>query len=136
MLDNKTQRHAKQRLLIRPALRPIHSGLAFLLRGGRVTRHLSQVRGFYKLRGFYERFLPGGFLVRTKFDDDLAFDLDLRDNLGLFLWHFPNNYEKEEIEAFCSFVTPGCTVLDVGANIGLYTLLAAKRGASVFAVEA
>lgn len=116
--------------------RGVHAGLAFLLRAGRVTRHLPRVKGFYKLRGFYERFLPQGFLIRTKFDNDLVFDLDLRDNVGLFLWHFPECYEKEEIEAFCSFVTPGCTVLDVGANIGLYSLLAAKRGARVFAVEA
>jgi len=136
MQDRKTHRHAKQRLPITPAFRPGLAALTFLLRAGRVTRHLPRVRGFYKLRRFYEQFLPQGFMVRATFDQDLIFDLDLRDNLGLFLWHFPNRYEKEEIEAFCSLVTPGCTVLDVGANIGLYTLLAAKRGASVFAVEA
>jgi FkbM family methyltransferase len=110
--------------------------LAFMLRAGRITRLLPRVRGFYKLRNFYQRHLPQGFLARTKFDGDLILDLDLRDNFGLSLWHYPAFYETEEIAAFCSFVKPGCTVLDVGANVGLYTLLAAKRGARVFAIEA
>jgi FkbM family methyltransferase len=123
-----------------PTLRTSNSAvdtcLAFMLRAGRITRLLPRVRGFYKLRNFYQRHLPQGFLARTKFDGDLILDLDLRDNLGLFLWHYPSFYEKEEIESFCSLVTPGCIVLDVGANVGLYTLLAAKRGARVFAIEA
>jgi FkbM family methyltransferase len=136
MSENRTYRQTTQSFLMTSTPSPGNTGLAFLLRAGRVTRHLPRVRGFYKLRGLYERFLPQGFRVRTKFDGDLVFDLELTDNVGLFLWHFPKYYEREEIEAFCSFVTPGCTVLDVGANIGLYSLLAAKRGARVFAVEA
>jgi FkbM family methyltransferase len=113
-----------------------YAGLTLLLQAGRITRFLPREKGFYKLRNFYQRFLPKGFLVRKKFDGDLVLDLDLRDNLGLYLWHYPDLYEKKEIEAFCSFITPGCVVLDVGANVGLYTLLAAKRGARVFAIEA
>ena len=31
-------------------------------------------------------------------------------------------YERQEIEQLCSFIRPGDCVLDVGANIGLYTL--------------
>lgn len=114
----------------------VRAGLTLLLRAGRLTRLLPRVRAFYKLRGLYQKVLPDDFLVRTKFDGDLLFDLDLRHNLGLFLWHYPDFYEKEEIEAFCAIVTPGCVVLDVGANVGLYTVLAAKRGAKVFAIEA
>ena len=37
-----------------------------------------------------------------------------------------------------AFLKPGMTVLDVGANIGLYSILAAKRvgpGGSVWAFE-
>ncbi len=113
-----------------------HTGLTMLLRAGRITRFLPREKGFYKLRSFYQRFLPEGFRVRKKIDGDLLLDLDLSDNLGLYLWHYPDLYEKREIEIFCSFVTPGCVVLDVGANVGLYTLLAAKRGARVFAIEA
>lgn len=67
-----------------------HAGLKLLLRAGRITRLLPRVRGFYKLRGFYQRTLPKNFLVRTKFDRDLKLDLHLTDNLGLFLWHYPD----------------------------------------------
>jgi FkbM family methyltransferase len=114
----------------------IHAGLTLLLRAGRITRFFPREKGFYQLRTFYQRFLPQGFLIRTAFDGDLVLDLDLKDNLGLYLWHFPDHYEKKEIAKFCSFITAGCVVLDLGANVGLYTILAAKRGAQVFAIEA
>lgn len=116
--------------------RLIRAGLTSFLYAGRVTRLLPRVRGFYKLRTFYQKILPHDFLARAKLDEDLFLDLKLTGNLGLFFWHYPDFYEKEEIEAFCALVRPGCTVLDVGANVGLYTLLAAKRGAHVFAIEA
>lgn len=32
------------------------------------------------------------------------------------------SYEKAEIETLCSYIVPGDLVLDIGANIGLYTL--------------
>lgn len=36
-------------------------------------------------------------------------------------------YERSELEFFQSVCRPGMTFLDVGANIGFYTALAAKR---------
>jgi len=85
----------------------------------------------------YRRVIPPDLLLRIKdIDRDLIFDVNVRGNMGLYLWHYPELFEKEERALFCSFITPGCTVLDVGANIGFYTLLAAKRGARVFSVEA
>jgi FkbM family methyltransferase len=113
-----------------------HAGWTLLLRVGRITTLLPRIRGFYKLRSFYQKFLPEGFLMRAPFDGDLVLDLDPRDNVGLYLWHYPDFFEKEEIAAFCASITTDCVVLDVGANIGLYTMLAAKRGAKVFAIEA
>jgi FkbM family methyltransferase len=109
--------------------------LTLVLRAGRITRFLPTPKGFFKLQRLYRRFLPAGFLVRTKLEGSLIFDLDLKDDLGLYLWNYPDFYEKEEIEAFCSFIRPESVVLDVGANFGLYTVLAAKRGARVFAIE-
>ncbi|WP_207477501.1 FkbM family methyltransferase [Arenibaculum pallidiluteum] len=47
-------------------------------------------------------------------------------------------WEPQETLAFCNAVQPGMTVVDIGANIGYYTILAAARvGASgrVFAFE-
>src|ERR1051326_8954315 len=120
----------------RAASRLGHAGLSLLLTPGRMTRVLPREKGFYKLRGLYQHVLPDGFLVRTRLDGDLLFDVNLKDNLGVYLWHYPHRYEKTEIKAFCSFIGPGSVVLDVGANFGLYTLLAAKRGAHVFSIEA
>src|SRR5215470_4454754 len=122
-------------VLRKAALSASQACLTLVLRAGRITRLFPRPKGFFKLQRLYRRFLPAGFLVRTKLDGSLIFDLDLRDDLGLYLWNYPDFYEKEEIEAFCSFIKPGSVVLDVGANFGLYTVLAAKRGAQVFAIE-
>lgn len=70
------------------------------------------------------------------FDGDLRMDVDVRDTSGMNLWHRPMFFDKHERSLFCNAITPGSVVLDVGANIGIYTLLAAKRGARVFAIEA
>ncbi|HEY2115422.1 MAG TPA: FkbM family methyltransferase [Candidatus Angelobacter sp.] len=113
------------------------AALSFLLRMGRVTRFSPSWRGVESLTELYRRIIPEDFLLRIKnIDGDLTFDVNLRGNMGLYLWHYPELFEKEEREMFCLSITPGCTVLDVGANIGFYTLLAAKRGARVFSIEA
>lgn len=109
-----------------------------LLRQGRITRHLPYVRGLGLLRSFYERVLPDGEMqLRVEdFDGDLTLEVDVRETIGINVWHRPAFFEKNERALFCAAITPGCTVLDVGANVGIYTLLAAKRGARVFAIEA
>jgi FkbM family methyltransferase len=133
MLSGKQE----NRSTLKERTRPVRdAGLTLLLKAGRITSFLPREKGFNTLRNFYRRFLPAGFLARKKIDGDLLLDLDLRDNLGLYLWHYPGLYEKTQIDIFCSSITPGCVVLDVGANLGLYTTLAAKRGARVFAIEA
>lgn len=71
----------------------------------------------------------------SDFDGDLKLDLHLHDLLGAGMWFIPQIYERHERQLFCQALRPGCTVLDLGANIGIYTLLAAKRRARVFAVE-
>ena len=102
-----------------------------------VTKHLPVIRGLSIPRKLYRKFLPKGTLFRINdFDGDLHLDVDIGDLLGVELWHAPDLYEKEERALFCSAITPGTVVLDVGANIGIFSLLAAKRGAKVFAIEA
>ncbi len=109
-----------------------------LLRAGRVTKHLPYVRGLGWLRRVYECALPKRDLHLSveDFDGDLEVEVDVRETIGINLWHRPRFFEKNERKLFCEAITPGCVVLDVGANIGIYTLLAAKRGARVFAIEA
>jgi FkbM family methyltransferase len=91
------------------------------------------------LQRFYRLMLPEGELHLSvdDFDGDLKLEnLDVRDTSGINVWHRPEFYNKNQRRLFCDAIKPGSVVLDVGANIGIYTLLAAKRGARVFAVEA
>jgi FkbM family methyltransferase len=106
------------------------------LRAGRITKHLPIVKGLSPLLSLYRRFATRELMRITDFDGDLKLDVSVCETIGINLWHAPNLFEKEERRAFCSAITPGSTVLDVGANLGIYTLLAAKRGALVFAIEA
>lgn len=115
----------------------LRSVLPILLRAGRLSKYSPSWRGVDSLSMLYRRIVPGDLLLRVNdIDQDLIFDVNVRGNMGLYLWHYPELFEKEERELFCASITPGCTVLDVGANIGFYTLLAAKRGAQVFSIEA
>jgi FkbM family methyltransferase len=108
-----------------------------LLRPGRVTKYFHTWKGYNTLLRLYRKHIPEDLLTRiTDFDDDLIVDVNVRGIMGMCLWHFPSLFEKNEREIFCASIFPGCTVLDVGANIGFYTLIAAKRGARVFAIEA
>jgi FkbM family methyltransferase len=108
-----------------------------VLRVGRLTKYLPNMLGYFTFQRLYHKYIPEDLHTRIyDFDGDLILDVNVRGNTDMSLWHFPKHYEKEEREIFCAAITPGCTVLDVGANIGMYTLLAAKRGAQVFAIEA
>ena len=113
------------------------AALSLFLRAGRVTKYTGRWKGHNTLQRLYRKYLPPDLFLRVSdFDGGLKFDVNLRGNVDICLWHFPDLYEAELRELFCSQIKPGCTVLDVGAHIGLYTLLAAKRGARVFAIEA
>jgi FkbM family methyltransferase len=109
-----------------------------ILRCLRVTKYLPYFRGITLLQRVYEFVLPKGDLLMSvnDLDGDLKMVVNLRDCMGLNIWHRPEFNEKHERKLFCDAIAPGSVVLDVGANIGLYTLLAAKRGARVFAIEA
>src|ERR1700722_18948425 len=103
----------------------------------RATRHLPYMVGLSPLLDFYRRHIPPDSYYRiSDFDEDLLIEVTPTETIGVNLWHAPNIYEKTERKLFCSALKPSSTVLDIGANIGIYTLLAAKRGAQVFAIEA
>lgn len=110
-----------------------------LLQSGRVTRHLPWLRGVELIRRGYKQVLhrPAAWKMRINdFDGDIKMDVDPREFLGVTLWHKPELFERRERQIFCDCIRPGSVVLDLGANIGVYSLMAAKRGAKVFAVEA
>lgn len=49
--------------------------------------------------------------------------------------YFFNRFEPRQEEAFASLVAPSSVVFDVGANMGIYSLLAARKGARCYAFE-
>lgn len=119
------------------AHKPPAAVLSLLLHAGRVTRFSPSWKGFRHLQALYQKIIPEGTILRiNNFDGDLKLDVNIRETVGLSLWHYPDLYEREERKLFCAAIQPGSTVLDVGANCGIYTLLAAKRGARVFSIEA
>lgn len=59
------------------------------------------------------------------------FGFTLAGNATLAAGHF----EKDEIDIFIEYLQKASICIDVGANIGLYTCLAASRGKQVVAVE-
>lgn len=64
------------------------------------------------------------------FDGDLRIGLDLQDELAL-RYALGQQFEPDVCEFFRKALKPGQVVFDVGANVGQFTLLAAKRvGAS------
>jgi FkbM family methyltransferase len=61
------------------------------------------------------------------------FELDLRDHVeALIFWE---TYEDAVLALWRSSVGADSVVFDVGANVGLYSLVAAAKGARVFAFE-
>jgi FkbM family methyltransferase len=110
-----------------------------ILRAARITKYLPALKGLSTLRRIYAALLPfpESWTGRVNdFDGDLKLDVDPRECIGINVWQAPKLFERRERELFCASIVPGSIVLDVGANIGIYTLLAAKRGATVFAIEA
>ena len=56
---------------------------------------------------------------------------------SMLYWRGTEGWEPETLPVFLRLVQPGATVLDVGANTGLFSLLAARRaeGVTVHALE-
>src|SRR5713226_6929214 len=95
----------------------------FPLRLLRATRHLRQFRGLSALQRVYRTLIPTNKLFRVNdFDGDIKLDVSLSETIGVNIWHTPNLYEKQERDLFCSAIRPDSIVLDVGANVGIYTL--------------
>jgi FkbM family methyltransferase len=56
--------------------------------------------------------------------DGVSYDVDLRQSMDRFLYYL--DYERWETRSLRKIIQPGWQVLDVGANIGYYTLLFAR----------
>jgi FkbM family methyltransferase len=69
--------------------------------------------------------------------DGINFELDLMEMIDSSLY-FSNTFEEREEKLILSILTPGMTVLDIGANIGYHTFRMARLvqpGGLVYAIE-
>lgn len=72
-----------------------------------------------------------------KVGDDFTLDMKTGDFIERSIYY--SAYEFEIVQQFRRYVKPGATVLDIGANLGFYTVLSSKLAGpsgKVFAVEA
>jgi FkbM family methyltransferase len=72
-------------------------------------------------------------------DGDISMELALDDLIQAYIFWSPNGYDRQAITLVKHYVKPGHVFVDLGANVGYYSLIAAKlvgpRG-RVVAVEA
>jgi FkbM family methyltransferase len=107
-----------------------------LMRMGRLSRYVPGFRGLNALMRIYqERFQSPHYFEIDDFDGDLQVVAKIPDCIGINLWHRPGQYERAERKIFLAAIHQGDLILDIGANIGIYSLLAAKKGARVVAFE-
>lgn len=67
-----------------------------------------------------------------------GFDIILNVEKDVDRYFYRDYFEKENLEFFASVIKPGATILDVGANIGIYSLMASVKAGNngkVYAFE-
>jgi len=90
-----------------------------------------------KIRFFFAPFLKES--RRSIFMYNINLSINIVSYPGRVLWAYRELYEAEDINCVCDLVHTGGTVIDVGANVGLYSVLLAKAvglTGRVFAFEA
>lgn len=103
-----------------------------------VVDRLTELSRPYRFRGkrrLFDPFVPHeGERSATVFGYQMSLDLSRGVQRDVYI----GNYERAETKLVRSFLKPGMTVLDVGANVGYYTALAAAtvgEHGRVFAIE-
>lgn len=80
-----------------------------------------------KLRSFFAKHWHGDSFV-SGFDDNIRFWINLSDHIeSQVYFHNMQEGDRGQIRLLKKFWKPGITFLDIGANVGVYTVMAAKR---------
>ncbi|WP_297985978.1 FkbM family methyltransferase [uncultured Chryseobacterium sp.] len=113
---------------------PITKILKLLLKKTFLSNHYFAVHQYFisKLSGLHS------INRRIRYRNSILLDVNLGDWIQQQVY-FLGDYEREEIDYLCQNLRPGNTFIDIGANIGLYTLNAAEivgENGKVFAFEA
>lgn len=77
------------------------------------------------LRRHYQRQWPGQEIRVDNFQGDLRLAVDLRDEMGSRIFWF-DAYSRSELKLLGRLLSPGDVFIDVGANIGEFSLTAAR----------
>lgn len=72
--------------------------------------------------------------IATVHRDGIRIRLYTGESVGRRMYYF-HDYETSQKDVFLSLLLPGGVLFDVGANIGIYSLLAAHNGMRVYAFE-
>lgn len=97
-------------------------------------RNFPVEKGKYHLVEATRRFCPPRKVI-SKVAGGHLMELDLSDHIQSFLY-FYGYYEKQLTELIQATLRPGSVMVDVGANVGTFSLLAASLGAISYAFEA
>ena len=98
------------------------------------VRHSPLEKGKYHLVQAMRRIDPPARIV-TQVAGRFLMDLDLSENLQGILYYY-GYYERGLTRFMEETIRPGSVMVDVGANIGTFSLLAASLGATCHAFEA
>jgi FkbM family methyltransferase len=94
-------------------------------------------RGKYRLIETIGRHFAPPDLLETALPDGSVMLVDIAEHIQRNIYFF-GSYESTNVELFRKLAKPGMTVIDVGANVGQYTILAAAAvgpGGAVHAFE-
>ncbi len=81
----------------------------------------------YKLRRFFAAHVRADSFV-TRFDRDIKINVSLSDHIeSQVFWQEVQEGDRGEVKFLKSLLAPSHTFIDVGGNIGVFSLIAAKR---------
>jgi FkbM family methyltransferase len=90
-------------------------------------------KGKYRIHLLAQRYLKIQETIPYEYFN-VKYHLDLNSTVGSRLFYF-GDYESDDIKKCLQFLKKDAVFLDIGANIGFYSLSAAKHGAKVYAIE-
>ena len=98
---------------------------------GHLLRHLPWQRGKRRVGNFLHRHLvdtqdDAGCLETIRLRDGSQMQVDIRSSAEQWAY-WTGEYDHQVIQRFAAFLKPGDVVLDVGANVGFYSVALGRR---------
>lgn len=108
-------------ILLLPIQKIVRALLQLPIAGPSMWRNIHKVRNHFANHLINKRFV-------TQYDDDIKINVSLSDHIeSQIFWQGVQEGDRGEVTLLKSLFAPHHTFLDIGGNIGVFTLLAAKR---------